>query len=191
MGCPCSRRQHRLGVLSLDSATSATAAFRARFGHSPPAASATASNASHTSASRSSTPGRHLGPHTATLVPRSSPCRHPVTQRVPVREGHAPPERLDASHGCARRMRTTTDRVRMVSGRWPSPAIATAQYAGNSTVSTLLPLTTHRPATAPPRWPALISPRTSSCSRLSDRRRYRSRQRGSSAARGSSTLRKM
>ena len=50
----------RLGSASLAAETSETAASRARLGHSPPTESAMASKDSQTSASRSSTPVRHL-----------------------------------------------------------------------------------------------------------------------------------
>ncbi|MGB6770702.1 MAG: hypothetical protein WBF51_01670, partial [Candidatus Dormiibacterota bacterium] len=66
--------------------------------------------------------------------------------------------------GERRRILITSDLVISVSGRSSSPARAAAQYASNSSVSMILPRTTHRPATAPLRCPALSIPRTSSFS---------------------------
>src|SRR6478752_6560024 len=71
---------------------------------------------------------------------------------------------LTVSDGARFFIRTTTHRLMMVSGRSLSPAIMTAQYAGSSSVSTVLPCITQRPATVPLRCPALIIPRMSSLS---------------------------
>ena len=46
---------------------------------------------------------------------------------------------LTVSDGARFFIRTTTHRLMMVSGRSSSPAITTAQYAGSSSVSTVLP----------------------------------------------------
>ena len=155
----------RLGVPSLDSVTSVTADTRARSGQSPPAASATASNGSHTSASRSAIPSGMSG---QAPVTNGSTCRAQIA-RASYRcspSGVTSRRRKGStdSSGARRRIRTTTARVMIVSGRPPSPARATAPYAGISSVSMILPRTTHRPATVPRRWPALRRPRISSLS---------------------------
>jgi hypothetical protein len=66
----------RLGSASLAAPTSATAASLARFGQSPATPSAIASNGSHTSASRSSTPVGISG--RALVIASKTPAAHAV-----------------------------------------------------------------------------------------------------------------
>jgi hypothetical protein len=102
----------------LRSATSATAATRVRVGHSPPAASAIESMASHTSAGLSVIPSGMTG--------NSSRIRSKmVPAQISTVYAMTPPSLLLGGGGMAqrfrwvalRRMLTITERVRIVSGR--------------------------------------------------------------------------
>ncbi|CFC71144.1 Uncharacterised protein [Mycobacterium tuberculosis] len=153
-----------LGLAPRFAVASVSAVARAVLGQSPPAVSATATRDSQTSARRSVTPSGIAGqPLSSGLMAAAQFANRSCSFSAsgPLTRGR---HGSTGSVGALLRILTTIDRDMMVSGRSSRPAKATAQYAGSSSVSTILPRMTQRPATAPLRWPALITPRISSCS---------------------------
>ncbi len=97
-----SSRMFRLGSTSRATATSAIAASRARFGHSPPAMSATAKQRLPHIGVAIIDAGRHFRSSLRRLVEdRCRPARQPPTQGLADRRMNPAPERLDLFLRCA------------------------------------------------------------------------------------------